>query len=104
MVIDGEMPGSAPPRMPQATPPKAANTREKSGRDDSVSIIALEERLPDTGGLRNAQQQHEERPEHDGTTAADKGETYCQCTPLPQRAREYQRCKGGHVAEPRHDQ
>src|SRR3546814_802993 len=67
MVIDGEMPGSAPPRMPQATPPNAAGTIAVVNRLLRTSIMGAssyaEQFRPDAGGLRDMQHEHEQQPE-----------------------------------------
>src|SRR3546814_15214999 len=70
MVIDGEMPGSAPPRMPQATPPNAAGTIAVVNRLLRTSIMGAssyaEPFRPDAGGLRDMQPEHEQPPEESG--------------------------------------
>ena len=80
-MIDGEMPGSAPPRMPHATPPKAAGTIGVVNRLPSAarsSVIGLgnctgrsQQRRPYPGGIRDVEKTDEQQPEEDGAANRD---------------------------------
>src|SRR4051812_15640354 len=61
------MPGSAPPRMPQATPPNAAGTIIVVSR----LVSTLERSRPPPGRLRNPEQHDEYQPQEDRARQSD---------------------------------
>ena len=54
-MIDGEMPGRAPPRIPQATPPTAASARPTVKASAKAGITTTRATIPAAAGCASAQ-------------------------------------------------
>src|SRR6188768_3783229 len=93
------MPGSAPPRMPHATPPKAAGTIGVVNR----MLSTLEKRRPESGWLRNAEDHDEQQPERNRARHRDDDTAPVAAAALVVGGGDHQGSEGDGVADPRDD-